>query len=63
MACGRLDAYWEVGLNPWDHAAGGLLVTEAGGLLGGSSDGRPGRDMTIAAGPELFPRIVAALNA
>ncbi len=31
VACGRLDAFWEFGLNPWDMAAGMLLVTEAGG--------------------------------
>jgi myo-inositol-1(or 4)-monophosphatase len=31
VACGRLDAFWEFGLNPWDLAAGTLLVTEAGG--------------------------------
>lgn len=31
VACGRLDAFWEFGLNPWDMAAGSLLVTEAGG--------------------------------
>ncbi len=31
VASGRLDAYWEFGLNPWDMAAGILLVTEAGG--------------------------------
>jgi myo-inositol-1(or 4)-monophosphatase len=30
-ACGRLDAFWEIGLSPWDLAAGKLLVTEAGG--------------------------------
>jgi myo-inositol-1(or 4)-monophosphatase len=30
-ACGRIDAYWEFNLNPWDTAAGVLLVTEAGG--------------------------------
>jgi myo-inositol-1(or 4)-monophosphatase len=30
-ACGRLDAFWEFGLNPWDTAAGLLLVNEAGG--------------------------------
>ncbi len=32
VACGRLDAFWEFGLNPWDMAAGVLLVTEAGGV-------------------------------
>lgn len=31
VACGRLDAFWEFTLNPWDMAAGILLVTEAGG--------------------------------
>jgi len=33
VASGRLDAFWEFGLNPWDMAAGALLVTEAGGAL------------------------------
>jgi myo-inositol-1(or 4)-monophosphatase len=32
-ACGRLDAFWEIGLSPWDLAAGKLLVTEAGGTV------------------------------
>jgi myo-inositol-1(or 4)-monophosphatase len=31
VACGRLDFFWEFGLKPWDMAAGGLLVREAGG--------------------------------
>jgi len=31
VACGRLEAFWEFGLNPWDMAAGVLLVAEAGG--------------------------------
>lgn len=33
VACGRLDGYWEVILNPWDKAAGILLVQEAGGKV------------------------------
>ena len=33
VACGRLDAFWEKGLAPWDMAAGSLLVLEAGGLI------------------------------
>jgi myo-inositol-1(or 4)-monophosphatase len=40
VACGRYDGFWEVGLSPWDVAAGALLVREAGGIvtdvLGGS---------------------------
>lgn len=34
LACGRLDGFWELGLSPWDMAAGSLLITEAGGLVG-----------------------------
>jgi myo-inositol-1(or 4)-monophosphatase len=33
VAAGRLDAFWELGLKPWDTAAGSLLITEAGGLV------------------------------
>jgi myo-inositol-1(or 4)-monophosphatase len=42
VACGRLDAFWEFGLNPWDMAAGILLIREAGGtctdMRGGPMD-------------------------
>ncbi|MGC2163691.1 MAG: inositol monophosphatase family protein [Silvibacterium sp.] len=41
-ACGRMDAYWEFNLNPWDTAAGALLVTEAGGTMS-CYDGSPFR--------------------
>ena len=34
VAAGRLDAFWEFGLSPWDIAAGALMITEAGGLVG-----------------------------
>ena len=33
VACGRFDGFWEDGLNPWDIAAGILLIQEAGGLI------------------------------
>ncbi len=33
VACGRCDAHWELDLDPWDMAAGSLIVTEAGGLV------------------------------
>ena len=33
VACGRLDAFWELGLSPWDMAAGILLIREAGGFV------------------------------
>ena len=37
VACGRFDAYWEWRLAPWDHAAGALIVAEAGGLVTATS--------------------------
>lgn len=33
VACGRLDLFFEYSLSPWDHAAGGLIITEAGGVI------------------------------
>ncbi len=35
VACGRFDGFWEEGLNPWDMAAGVLLIEEAGGQISG----------------------------
>jgi myo-inositol-1(or 4)-monophosphatase len=35
VACGRFDGFWEEGLNPWDMAAGVLLIEEAGGQVSG----------------------------
>jgi myo-inositol-1(or 4)-monophosphatase len=39
-ACGRLDGYWELDLEPWDMAAGALIVQEAGGSVT-QTDGKP----------------------
>jgi myo-inositol-1(or 4)-monophosphatase len=39
VACGRYEGFWEVGLHPWDVAAGALIVTEAGGKVTGFSGG------------------------
>lgn len=54
VAAGRLDAYYERGLNPWDLAAGALIAREAGALTGG----RPGQpasgELVLAASPGLF---------
>jgi myo-inositol-1(or 4)-monophosphatase len=51
---GMLDAYFEKGLNPWDHAAGGLVAIEAGLRVSGLDGAPPGRDMLIAAPPALW---------
>ena len=39
LASGQLDAYWEFGLNPWDVAAGAMLVQEAGGKVSDMTGG------------------------
>lgn len=41
VACGRFEAFYEYGLNPWDVAAGVILVEEAGGDVSGFYDGDP----------------------
>ncbi|MDN3355010.1 inositol monophosphatase family protein [Actinomadura sp. DC4] len=54
VASGRVDGYFERGPQEWDVAAGGLIVREAGGFMGGLN-GRPASaEMTISAGPGLY---------
>ncbi|WP_275410468.1 inositol monophosphatase family protein [Microbispora corallina] len=54
VATGRVDGYYERGANYWDHAAAGLVATEAGARVGGLN-GRPvGVDMLLCAAPGLF---------
>ncbi|MDG6104625.1 inositol monophosphatase family protein [Dactylosporangium aurantiacum] len=50
---GSLDAYYEKGLNAWDHAAGGLVAAEAGLLVTGLRGATAGPDMVVAAPPAL----------
>lgn len=61
VAAGRLDAYYECGLHPWDHAAGALVAREAGARVGGLDGAREGRALTIAAEPGLFARLEPVL--
>jgi myo-inositol-1(or 4)-monophosphatase len=61
VAAGRVDGYYERGLNPWDFAAGALIAGEAGATVGGLGSAQPGPSMTIAAGPRLYPLLAAAL--
>ena len=58
-AAGRLDAYAEAGGNPWDWAAGRLLVTEAGGRLSDAPGVRPDGPTLIASGPGIHDALVA----
>jgi len=63
VAAGFYDGFWEVGLNPWDVAAGSLLVQESGGLIGdlsGEGDFLHGAQV-IAANPKVFAQMVTAL--
>ncbi|GAA2037338.1 inositol monophosphatase family protein [Agromyces tropicus] len=62
LAAGRLDAYYEIGLNPWDHAAGGLIVREAGGRIGGLRGEAESDRMLVAAAPALFDELTALLE-
>lgn len=63
VAAGFYDGFWEIGLNPWDVAAGSLMILEAGGLIGdlaGEGDYLHGGQV-IAANPKIFAQIVKAL--
>lgn len=57
----QVDAYYEEGLSPWDHAAGELIVREAGGVVVGLDGGRPGRSLVLAGHPETVARLEAIL--
>ena len=60
-AAGRYDGYWELGLKPWDMAAGALIVREAGGFATNAAGGElaltPSVDV-VAANPALHPRLL-----
>jgi myo-inositol-1(or 4)-monophosphatase len=58
---GRVDAYFEKGLNLWDHAAGGLIAAEAGLLVPGLAGAPPGPDLVLAAPPGIHRALHDAL--
>ncbi len=65
VACGRLDGFWEMGLNPWDIGAGALLVQEAGGLV---SDFVGGHDYlhsgnVVTGNPKIFKALLKTIHA
>ena len=57
VAAGRLDAFYERGLNYWDFAAGGLIAREAGALVGGLAGRAESTSMAVAAGRGLFQQL------
>jgi myo-inositol-1(or 4)-monophosphatase len=63
VAAGRVDGFWEIGLNAWDTAAGTLLITEAGGRIGtlGGGEYRQGGNV-IAGTPKVYDALVECLR-
>jgi len=63
VAAGRLDGFWEFGLGPWDTAAGTLLITEAGGMVGTLSGHEYKQEGHIVAGtPKVYAAIIDAIR-
>ncbi|MFZ2991051.1 inositol monophosphatase family protein [Ideonella sp.] len=63
VAAGHYDAFFETGLHPWDIAAGSLIVTEAGGLVGnftGEADFLYQREI-VAGSPKIYGQLVPLL--
>lgn len=60
VACGRMDGFWELGLSPWDIAAGSLLITEAGGLVGDLSgeNNYMKTGNTVGGNPKVFAQLI-----
>ncbi len=65
VAAGRFDGFWEIGLSPWDMAAGALLVREAGGLVGdlAGDDGYLWNGRIVATNGKIFSGVLKLLHA
>ncbi len=62
VACGRLDAYYEVTLQPWDVAAGVLIASEVGAFVSGVDGGPPSAESVLAAAPGIGPDLLSLLR-
>ena len=64
VAAGRLDGFWEIGLNIWDMAAGILLIQESGGLCSDfvAGHGYLGNGNLVAANPKVFAEMLKAIR-
>jgi myo-inositol-1(or 4)-monophosphatase len=64
VACGRFDGFWELGLKPWDLAAGCLLIQEAGGLVTDLDDAQSFMESgnIIAANPVIHPQMLEIIS-
>jgi myo-inositol-1(or 4)-monophosphatase len=65
VAAGRLDGFFEMGLAPWDMAAGSLLVLEAGGLVGDfkGDEGYLESGDIVCGNPKVFAQMIATISA
>lgn len=61
VASGRMNAYFERSLNPWDHAAGALIAREAGATVKGRGAEAEGKDFILAAEPAVAQKLEAIL--
>jgi myo-inositol-1(or 4)-monophosphatase len=61
VACGRLDAYFEEGLQSWDLAAGQLIASEAGAKISNFSGGPITPSEVLVSTPEIHSSLVASL--
>jgi len=62
VACGRLDAYFEEFLHPWDLVAGGIIATEAGAVITNFSGGEMEPREVLASSPGVHADIVALIT-
>jgi hypothetical protein len=62
VACGRLDAFYEKGLQPWDYAAGALIASEAGADVVGAEDSTMDK-LVVASAPSLTAQLHGMLPA
>ncbi|GGO91277.1 inositol monophosphatase family protein [Wenjunlia tyrosinilytica] len=62
VACGRLDAYYERGLHPWDYSAGGLIAQEGRALVGGRPGDGASEELTVAGVPGVFEPLQTLLD-
>jgi myo-inositol-1(or 4)-monophosphatase len=53
VAAGRIDAYYELDLKPWDHAAGALIAAEAGLVVTGLAGRAFADPMAVAVAPSI----------
>jgi myo-inositol-1(or 4)-monophosphatase len=63
VATGRLDAFVEQGLQPWDLAAGALVAREAGARVAGLDGSEPGEHLVVVANPDLWDNLQDLLRA